>query len=92
MKYTHPKFYEFLKSIGALPRFRSFSVKTCSEGKPMKHLVFSDKRLGVEVAKLLPNQSSEVHENGGVICIPIGLSKKKIEMLVNRANVNLVLA
>jgi len=90
MEYTHPKFFEFLKSIGAIPRFRNFSVKSCSEGKPMKHLVFSDKRLGNAVAKLLPS-GLEIHENGGIICVPARLSKKKIEMLVNKANVNLVL-
>lgn len=91
MKYTHPKFFKFLKKIGAIPRFRNFSVKSCSEGKPMKHLVFSDKRLGNATAKLLPNNSSEVHKNGGVICVPARLSKKKIEKLVSRASINLVL-
>jgi len=91
MKYTHPRFFDFLNRMGAIPRFRSFSVKSCTEGKLMKHLVFSDKRLGNEVAKLLPSESSEVHESGGIVCVPSSLSKKKIEMLVNRANANLVL-
>jgi hypothetical protein len=91
MEQTHPNFFKFLKSIGAIPRFRNFSVKACTEGKPMKHLVFSDNRLGNEVSRLLSDGRSEVHENGRIVCVPASFSKKKIEMLINKANVNLTL-
>lgn len=90
MEHAHPKMFEFLKKIGAIPRFRNFSTKPCSEGKPMRHLIFSDKRVGNAVAKLLPGPS-EVHEDGKIVCVPARLSKKKIAKLVSRANVSLVL-
>jgi phosphoadenosine phosphosulfate reductase len=90
LKYTHPRFFSFLKTMGAIPRFRKFTVQRCSEGKPMKHIVFSDKQLAESFASLLKHGLVEVHESR-IVCVPDDFSKRKIEELVNKASAKLFL-
>jgi len=92
MKHTHPKFFDFLKKIGAIPRFRKFSIKRCTEGRLMKHVIFSDTELGKSFVKLLSRERIEVHNDGQIVCVPSYLSKKKIERLINKASAKLFLS
>jgi len=59
----------------------------CSEGKPMRHLVFLENKMGKAVAKLLPilTDKYEVHDDGKIICVSTDVSHKKLNILVEKA-------
>lgn len=92
MEYAHPRFYKFLEKIGATSKSNDVSIRTCTEGKPMKHLVFSDERLLNAVASLLPSvcDTFELHNSQKVICVPAKVSKARLKVLVGRARANLI--
>ena len=87
MEHAHPKFYKFLKKVGATSKSNGVSIRSCTEGKPMKHLVFSDERLLKAVVKLLPSvcDTFELHTSQKVICVPNKMSKARLNELVMRA-------
>jgi len=90
MKHAHPRLYEFLQKVGAMSKSQ-FNVHLCTEGKPMNHLVFSDKHLGVAVSKLLPSVCDlfEVHEDGKVVCVSTNIPKTKLKALIRQAKASL---
>ena len=87
MEHAHPKFYKFLEKVGATSKSNGVYIRSCTEGKPMKHLVFSDERLLNAVARLLPSvcDTFELHNSQKVICVPTNVSKKRLNALVTRA-------
>jgi 3'-phosphoadenosine 5'-phosphosulfate sulfotransferase (PAPS reductase)/FAD synthetase len=91
MKCAHPKLYTFLEKAGATSKFYGISIQPCTEGKPMKHLVFSDKRLMSAVSMLIPKvcENFEIHDDSGVICVPDSLSKTKLDALLREAKASL---
>jgi 3'-phosphoadenosine 5'-phosphosulfate sulfotransferase (PAPS reductase)/FAD synthetase len=94
MKQAHPKLYKFLEKMGVTSNSYGVSIRSCTEGKPMKHLIFSDKRLLNAVAELLPEvcDNFELHDNKNVICVPANMSGTKLKALVNRARYTLISA
>lgn len=91
MKCAHPKLYTFLEKAGATSKFYGISIQPCTEGKPMKHLVFSDKRLMSAVKMLIPKlcENFEIHDDNGVICVPANLSNMRLEALMREAKASL---
>ena len=87
MEHAHPKFYKFLEKVGATSKSKGVFIRSCTEGKPMKHLVFSDERLLNAVVKLLPSvcDTYELHNSQKVICVPNNVSKERLNALVMRA-------
>jgi len=92
MKDAHPKLYSFLEKMDAMSNSRGVSIHSCMEGKPMKHIGFSDERLMNAVARLLPNlcDTFELHDNQNIICVPNNISRVKLNELVKRARANLI--
>ena len=87
MEYAHPKLHSFLEKVGATSNSNITSILPCTEGKPKKHVIFSDRKLMKAVAKLLPNicTNFEVHAEKNVICIPSAVSKTTLRSLVGKA-------
>jgi hypothetical protein len=94
MEHAHPKFYRFLEKMGLTSHSEGFSVRACTEGRPMKHLTFSDESLLNAVAALLPDMCDhfELHVDEKVICVPADLSRTKLRALVSRARYGLIKA
>ena len=92
MKDAHPKLYGFLEKMDAMSNSCGVSIRSCIEGKPMKHIGFSDERLMNAVARLLPNlcDTFELHDNQNIICVPNNISRVKLNELVKRARANLI--
>jgi 3'-phosphoadenosine 5'-phosphosulfate sulfotransferase (PAPS reductase)/FAD synthetase len=94
MERAHPKFYRFLEKMAVTSHSEGFSIRACTDGKPMKHLTFSDERLLHAVAALLPDicDHFELHVDKKVICVPADLSRTKLRALANRARYTLIKA
>jgi len=94
MEHAHSKLYRFLEGAGVTSNSYGVSVRPCTEGKPMNHLVFSDERLLNAVARLLPDvcDTFELHESQKVICVPVNVSKTKLNSLARTARANLMKA
>jgi len=92
MEHAHPKLYKFLEKMGVTSNSYGVSIRSCTEGKPMKHLSFSDERLMNAVVKLLPDMGGafELHSSKNVICVSANISKTRLKMLVNRARSDLI--
>jgi len=61
-----------------------FIVRPCGEGLLMKHIIFSDGRIGKLVAERLRAKGIkvEIHEDGRVICVNASLPRWRIERIV----------
>ncbi|MBX5321829.1 MAG: phosphoadenosine phosphosulfate reductase family protein [Candidatus Bathyarchaeia archaeon] len=92
MEHAHPKLYSFLDKVGAISKSYGVSIRPCMEGKPMKHLVFSNEHLMNIVAKLIPSvcDTFEIHNTNRVICVPANLSNVKLKALVKEARTGLI--
>ena len=80
---------EFGWTMWASPVNRSYGgfSTPCSEGKPMRHLVFLENKMGEAVTKLLPilTDKFEVHDGGNIICVPTDIPYTKLNILVEKA-------
>jgi len=80
---------EFGWTTWASPINRSYGgfSTPCSEGKPMRHLVFLENKMGKAMIRLLPilTIKFEVHENGKIICVPTDVPHTKLNILVEKA-------
>lgn len=87
MECAHPRMYKFLEKVGAFSNSNDISFLPCTEGKPMRHMIFKDTQLMKAVSNLLPNmcKSYEIHQENNVICVPATMSKAKLNALVQRA-------
>ena len=87
MEKAHPKMYKFLEGVGALLNSKGYSILPCTEGKQMKHVVFSARSLMKKVVKLMPDVSKdiEIHEKEKVICVPDDMSQALLVELVKKA-------
>jgi 3'-phosphoadenosine 5'-phosphosulfate sulfotransferase (PAPS reductase)/FAD synthetase len=94
MEKAHPKFYRFLEKMSVTSNSHDVSIRPCTDGKPMTHLSFSDKRLFDAVAQLLPEmcESFELHDGKNEICVPANMTATKLKVLVDRARYKLVVA
>jgi len=70
-----------------IDKFYAVFSNPCDKGKPLRHLVFMDEQAGMAVAELLPILCDmfEIHENGKIICIPINIPGKKLNILIEKA-------
>jgi 3'-phosphoadenosine 5'-phosphosulfate sulfotransferase (PAPS reductase)/FAD synthetase len=92
MKTAHPKLYRFLEKMDAMSNSCDISIHSCTEGKPMRHIEFSDKRLMQATLTLLPNLGNgfELHEGQNMICVPNGISRAKLNEVIKRARATLI--
>jgi hypothetical protein len=92
MKQSHPKLHGFIQKMNALSDSYSMWVRPCTEGKPMKHLRFSNESFMNAVARLLPDfcDNFELHNDENIICVPNSVSQAKLNRLVKKARVNLI--
>ena len=77
--------------VGATSNPDGVSFLPCTEGKPMKHIVFSDMRLMNTITNLLSkmHERFELHKENGVLCVPEDMSTARLKALVEKAKTSL---